>query len=75
MGKQYTFDEAIDTVLELKERFSTMPTKEDYEKVSKTVDLAGLARALGVRGGSYAAINIAVLRELRKREGRNEYIS
>lgn len=65
---EYTRDEAIEVVLKMRARFGgVMPTKIDYEE-DDTIDLEALARALNVR--NYAGVNIAVLRELRKREGR-----
>lgn len=65
---EYTREEAIETVLKMRARFGgVMPTKIDYEEDS-TIDLEALARALNVK--NYAGVNIAVLRELRKREGR-----
>ena len=80
--KQYTFDEAVDTVLCLKEKLNVMPDNEDYTKYSDIVDLDGLVEALGVKESmkrnntrAYAAVNIAVLRAERKREGRQVFIA
>lgn len=65
---EYTRDEAIEVVLKMRARFGgVMPTKIDYEE-DDTIDLNALVKALGVK--NYAGANIAVIRELRKREGR-----
>ena len=76
MGKM-TYDEAIEKVLQLRdEMHGTMPTEYDYEKNSYRIDVEELADALGLRGSmrrnhtrAYAAVNIEVLHELRRRRG------
>lgn len=71
-----TYDEAVDMVLKMKTLAGTMPTKEDYDKLAYLADVEDLAKALGVekdmgrlRVRAYAVVNIAVLRELRRRSG------
>lgn len=81
----YTYKEAIDAVINLANaRAGVFPLEDDYEEAedSGAIDIDGLAEALNV-GESikrnhvrpYAAVNIAVLRELRKREGRKVFIA
>lgn len=73
----YSYEEAIDKVLEIRNRIGgSMPLKEDYDKMEAVADVDDLADALGVRktmaithARAYAAVNIAVVRELRHREG------
>ena len=69
------FNEAIDKVLALKDKVGSMPNHEDYERFG--IDTEELAEALGIDLAfnnktlgtrPYAAINIAVIRELRRRE-------
>ena len=79
---KYTKDEAIDIVLDMKRRCGTMPTKEDYEKLHWLADVNDLAEALDVLDDmkhlhvrAYAAVNIAVLRELRRRAGKTVFIA
>ena len=79
---KYTFDEAVDIVLDIKNRCGTMPTHEDYEKFSWVADVDDLAEALDVKEDikllhvrAYAAVNIAVIRELRRRAGKPVYIA
>ncbi|MBR3169444.1 hypothetical protein IKF23_03325 [Candidatus Saccharibacteria bacterium] len=82
-GVRYTYEEAVEIVLKLKEQFGTMPTKEEYARVAESgeIDLNALLDALNKNpveknhAGYCAAINIAVLREIRRREGRKVYIS
>lgn len=66
----YTREEAIEKVLEMKKKLGHIPSEDEYreEKV-----LSDLMYALRVK--SYAAVNITVLRELRKRRGENPYIA
>ena len=67
--EEYTREEAIEKVLAIRARFGgVMPNKRDYDE-DESVDLDGLITALGVK--NYAGVNIAVLRELRKREAQN----
>lgn len=69
----YTREEAIEKVLEIKNRIGHMPTQLDYEECEDIAKLEDLMTALDA--ASYAAINITVLRELRRREGRQVYIA
>ena len=70
--EEYTREEAIEKVLAIRARFGgVMPNKRDYDE-DESVDLDGLIAALGVK--NYAGVNIAVLRELRKREAQNANI-
>ncbi len=68
---EYTYDEAIETVLRMKEELGHMPELRDYKKDNMVI-LKGLEKALGVKG--YAAVNMTVLRWSRKHEGRPEKI-
>lgn len=80
----YTRSEAIRVVLNLANKAGgTFPIQEDYEKAEKAreIDIDGLVMALGVRPSMernhtkpYAALNIAVLRELRAHEGKPKRI-
>lgn len=63
----YTREEAIEKVLAMKAELGRIPTERDYKK-DNTVKLEDLEKALGVKG--YAAVNIAVLKALRKDEGK-----
>ena len=75
--KQYSFDEAFAIVEELDARLNHMPYHEDYERYgygdAKELALALREDAerdmqkLGVR--PFAVVNIAVLRERRRRNG------
>lgn len=69
----YTRNEAIEKVLEIKSKLGHMPTKEEYEQLKDVVKLEDLMVALDAT--DYAAVNITVLRELRKREGKQVYIA
>lgn len=82
VSKQYSFEEAFDTVMRLSSKISRMPLPEDYERYN--FDTPALARALdenadkdckdlGVR--PYAVINIAVVREIRRRKGLPVFIA
>ncbi|MBR3169446.1 hypothetical protein IKF23_03335 [Candidatus Saccharibacteria bacterium] len=62
---QYTHEEAIEKILQMKEELGHMPTERDYKK-DNIVKLEDLEKALNVKG--YAALNIAVLKELRKKQ-------
>ena len=75
-NKKMSYDEAVKIVLRMKDKVGTMPTKEEYEKLSYMADVEDLADALGVRDSmkelnvrAYAAVNIEVLHELRRRNG------
>ena len=72
-----SYDEAVEIVLQMRDMVGTMPTKEEYEgKLSHIADVEDLADALGVRESmkelsirAYAAVNIEVIDELRRRNG------
>lgn len=68
---EYTREEAIEKILEMKEEYGHMPTEKDYKK-DNTVNFNGLLKAMEAK--SYSELNIKVLRELRKREGQSERI-
>lgn len=79
---KYTKEEAVDIVLDMKRRCGTMPTKEDYEKLHWVADVDDLAESLDVLDDmkrlhvrAYAAVNITVLRELRRRAGKPVFIA
>lgn len=79
---KYTFEEAFDIVGQMEQMCSTMPTAEDYVKLSHIADVEDLADALGVRNDlgrlnirAYAGVNIAVLHERRKRAGKPIFIA
>lgn len=71
----YSFDEAVEEVLKFRERIGgTMPEKYDYEKYG--IDVEGLAHALGAEESmkrlgtsAYSAVNMTVIKELRRRNG------
>ena len=69
---QYTHEEAIEKILQMKEELGHMPTERDYKR-DDTIKLEDLEKALGVKG--YAAVNIAVLKSLRKGEGKTVNLS
>lgn len=82
LAQEYSYEEAVDKVLELANKIGTMPTKRDYEKYRWFLDVEGLADALDVRQSmarnnvrAYAAVNIAVLREVRRRNGEVVHIA
>ena len=68
---EYTYEEAIEKILKMKEEHGRMPTEKDYKK-DNTVNFNGLLKAMEAK--SYSELNIKVLRELRKREGQPERI-
>ncbi|MBR3366060.1 hypothetical protein IKG48_03010 [Candidatus Saccharibacteria bacterium] len=68
---EYTREEAIEKILEMKEEYGHMPTEKDYKK-DNTVNFNGLLKAMEAK--NYSELNIKVLRELRKREGQSERI-
>lgn len=68
---EYTREEAIEKILEMKEEYGHMPTEKDYKK-DNTANFNGLLKAMEAK--SYSELNIKVLRELRKREGQSERI-
>lgn len=69
----YTREEAIEKVLAMKKKFGHIPTEEEYEACEDIAKLKDLMAALNAT--NYAAVNIAVLRELRRREGKKVYIA
>lgn len=82
MAKDYTVDEAYDIVCKMEKMCSTMPTAEDYEKLSYIADVNDLAVAFGVEDDmkrlhvrAYAAVNIAALWERRRRAGKPVHIA
>ena len=81
MGKM-SYDDAVKVVLRAKRKLGTMPTENDYAKRLPNVDVEELADALGVRKSmernnvrAYAAVNIEVLHELRRRKGEVVFIA
>ena len=76
----YSYSEAVDKVLEVRDRVGgSMPLQEDYENLEErgVLNIDDLVDALGVRNNmqfnhtrAYAAINIEVIRELRRRNAR-----
>lgn len=80
----YTKTEALNAVINLANKSGgTFPFQEDYEEAeaNREIDIDGLIKAFGVASSMeytkvrpYAAINIAALREIRRREGKPERI-
>lgn len=71
-------DEAVDRVLNFKEKIGRIPTYEDYQKPKYGLNLDNLAKALDVNPSAamkklgirpYAVVNIAVIHEKRRRSG------
>lgn len=77
---EYTFDEAINIIAGLSSRCYLFP--EDYEREFTEEQIEGLKKALNIEVPSnfpeapdYAMINIAYLREMRRRKHEKELIS
>ena len=79
MATAMTYDEAVNQVLGFRERVGRMPTHEDYQKPEHGLDLAELAKALKVNPAAemkrlgvrpFAVVNIEVVHEDRRRNGR-----
>lgn len=77
---KYTKDQAVDFILDFKAKHHQFPLPRDYEKFN----VSALAKALGLNlkeihdelgVNAPAAINIEVLRELRRRNGQEPYIA
>ena len=62
---KYTYEEAINKVLEMKDELGHMPDAREYKR-DNTVRLEDLEEALKVNG--YAAVNLKVISEVQKRE-------
>ena len=71
-------DEAVDKVLNFRDKIGRIPTHEDYQKPEYGLNLEDLAKALDVNPAAemerlgvrpYAAVNRAVIRAERERKG------
>lgn len=78
---KYTKEQVVDLVLDFKAKHHQFPLPRDYEKFD---DVKAMAKALGLNlkeihdelgVNASAAINIEVLRELRRRNGQEPYIA
>ena len=69
----YTYDEAIKKVLEMRDKLGHIPKEEEYAQERNIAKLEDLMMALNAE--NYAAVNITVLREIRRRKGKKVYIA
>lgn len=74
---KYSKEEALEKVLEFINNMEVYPLQEDYDRHFGEDEIDEIVEALGVKGSMkktkvrpFAAINIAVLRFIREKEGR-----